>query len=193
MQSDPEERFNHFVVVRVEIRTRSRSTQHWQFALAMHSDRKEALMKPIAAALPRNGENIERGKFGSAMPKTPANGFTIIANVKPGRAARIREYAASVEKAVQEKTIIDGRTTGFCKLIVDRAARKILGCHIVGERAIEIAQVVSIVIASGMRVDDLARVPLSFPTYAGILGRLAASATRELNLTVDWQANEAEL
>lgn len=90
------------------------------------------------------------------------------------------------------RTIIDGRTTGFCKLIVDRKTRGILGCHVIGERAVDIAQVASIVIAGGMRVDDLARVPLSFPTYAGVLGRLAASATRQLNLEVRWHANEAE-
>jgi pyruvate/2-oxoglutarate dehydrogenase complex dihydrolipoamide dehydrogenase (E3) component len=90
------------------------------------------------------------------------------------------------------RTIIDGRATGFCKLIVDRATRKILGCHIVGERAVEIAQVVSIAIAAGMKVDELARVPLSFPTYAGVLGRLAASISRQLNLAVGWQANEVE-
>lgn len=90
------------------------------------------------------------------------------------------------------RTIIDGQTSGFCKLIVDRETRGILGCHVVGERAVEIAQVASIVIASGMRVDDLARVPLSFPTYAGVLGRLAASATRQLNLSVSWQANQVE-
>jgi dihydrolipoamide dehydrogenase len=90
------------------------------------------------------------------------------------------------------RTIIDGRTTGFCKLIVDRATRGVLGCHIVGERAVEIAQVVSIVMAARMGVDELARVPLSFPTYAGILGRLAANATRQLNLGVGWHANEAE-
>jgi dihydrolipoamide dehydrogenase len=91
------------------------------------------------------------------------------------------------------RTIIDGRTTGFCKLIVDRATREVLGCHIVGERAVEIAQVASIVMAAKMPVDELARVPLSFPTYAGILGRLAANATRQLNLDVDWRANEAEV
>jgi pyruvate/2-oxoglutarate dehydrogenase complex dihydrolipoamide dehydrogenase (E3) component len=90
------------------------------------------------------------------------------------------------------RTIIDGRTTGFCKLIVDRETRGILGCHVVGERAVEIAQVASIVIAARMRVDELARVPLSFPTYAGVLGRLAASATRQLNLSVGWQANQVE-
>jgi dihydrolipoamide dehydrogenase len=32
------------------------------------------------------------------------------------------------------RTIIDGQTAGFCKLIVDRESRAILGCHVVGER-----------------------------------------------------------
>ena len=90
------------------------------------------------------------------------------------------------------RTIIDGRTAGFCKLVVDRATYKILGCHVVGERAVEISQVAAIAIASGMRVDELAQVPLSFPTYAGILGRVAASATRQLNLKLTWQANQTE-
>jgi dihydrolipoamide dehydrogenase len=90
------------------------------------------------------------------------------------------------------RTVIDGRTAGFCKLIVDRATYKILGCHVVGERAIEITQVAAIAIAAGMRVDELAQVPLSFPTYAGILGRVAASATRELNLKMGWQEAQAE-
>ena len=90
------------------------------------------------------------------------------------------------------RTIIDGRTAGFCKLIVERATYKILGCHVVGERAIEITQVAAIAIAAGMRVDELARVPLSFPTYAGILGRAAASATRQLNLKVNWQEDQTE-
>ena len=87
------------------------------------------------------------------------------------------------------RTIIDGRTAGFCKLIVDRVTYKILGCHVVGERAVEMAQIAAIAIAASMRVDELAHVPLSFPTYAGILGRVAASATRKLNLKLAWQAN----
>jgi pyruvate/2-oxoglutarate dehydrogenase complex dihydrolipoamide dehydrogenase (E3) component len=80
------------------------------------------------------------------------------------------------------RTIIDGRPFGFCKLIVDRASRTILGCHVVGERAVEITQVAAIAMATSMRVDELARVPLSFPTYAGILGLAAAKVTRQLNL-----------
>ena len=60
----------------------------------------------------------------------------------------------------------------------------ILGCHVVGERAVEIVQAISIAIAARMRVDDLARIPLSFPTYAGILGCAAYRAAEQLNLEV---------
>jgi dihydrolipoamide dehydrogenase len=84
------------------------------------------------------------------------------------------------------RTIIDGLTEGFCKLIVDRQSSCILGCHVVGERAVEIVQVVTIAIAANMTVDDLARIPLSFPTYAGIIGRAAFRAARELGHDVGW-------
>ena len=100
--------------------------------------------------------------------------------------------AAMVRFDSTTRTIIDGRTAGFCKLVVDRATYKILGCHVVGERAVEITQVAAIAIAAGMRVDELAQVPLSFPTYAGILGRVAASATRQLNLKMGWQEDQTE-
>ncbi|HEX5875478.1 MAG TPA: FAD-dependent oxidoreductase, partial [Pyrinomonadaceae bacterium] len=89
------------------------------------------------------------------------------------------------------RTIIDGRTDGFCKLIVERRKREILGCHVVGERAVEIAQVAAVAMAGGMRVDEFAQVPLSFPTYAGVLSRVAANATRQLNLSVPSQVEVA--
>ena len=89
------------------------------------------------------------------------------------------------------RTIIDGRTAGFCKLIVDRTTRKILGCHVVGERAVEITQLAAVAMTGNLRVDDLAQVPLSFPTYAGALGRVAAMLARQLNLNLAWQGNRA--
>jgi len=82
------------------------------------------------------------------------------------------------------RPIIDGRAHGFCKLIVDRQTRMALGCHVVGDRAVDIVQTAAIVIAAKMRVDDLARLPLSFPTYTSILGRAAAVATRQLRCDV---------
>ncbi|SFJ58795.1 dihydrolipoyl dehydrogenase family protein [Planctomicrobium piriforme] len=97
--------------------------------------------------------------------------------------------ASTIHFDTTTRTIIDGRTFGFCKLVVDRATHKLLGCHVVGERAVEITQLAAIAMTAGMRVDEVARVPLSFPTYAGIFGRVAASVTRHLNQQETWQAN----
>jgi pyruvate/2-oxoglutarate dehydrogenase complex dihydrolipoamide dehydrogenase (E3) component len=94
---------------------------------------------------------------------------------------------ASIPFDSTTRTIIDGRTFGFCKLIADRDTRKILGCHVVGERAVEIIQLAAVAMAANMRVDELAQVPLSFPTYGGVLGRVAATITRRLNLELNGQ------
>ena len=88
--------------------------------------------------------------------------------------------AAMVRFDETPRTIIDGRTTGFCKLIADRATSRILGCHVVGERAVEIVQVVAIAMAAGLPVDKLAKIPLSFPTYTGIVARAAYRAANQI-------------
>ena len=99
---------------------------------------------------------------------------------------------ASVRFDSTTRTIIDGRTRGFCKLIVDPQTHRILGCHVVGERAVEITQLAAVAMTADMGVDQLSQVALSFPTYAGVLGRVAASATRQLNLKMEWQGNILE-
>ena len=78
------------------------------------------------------------------------------------------------------RAIIDGRTTGFCKLLADADSHALLGCHVVGERAVEIAQLAAVAMAAGMSVSQLALVPFSFPTYANALGRAAVRAAEEL-------------
>jgi dihydrolipoamide dehydrogenase len=85
------------------------------------------------------------------------------------------------------RTIIDGRKDGFCKLVVDRKTARILGCHCVGEMAGELAQAAAVAISAGMRVDELVRVPLGFPTYVGNLVYAAADASRQLELDPGWQ------
>ena len=130
-------------------------------------------------------------------PASPIGSFTDPEYAQVGLTeAKARETHDVVTAVVRfdatTRTIIDGRTVGFCKLIVDRTTCRILGCHIVGERAVEIAQVAAIAIAARMPVNDMAHIPLSFPTYAGILAHAAASATRELNLKANWQAHRIE-
>ena len=84
------------------------------------------------------------------------------------------------------RPIIDGRPAGFCKLIIDRESHTILGCHVVGERAVELAQLAATAVAAEMPVEQLALVPFSFPTYANALGRAAIVAAIKLDHTGMW-------
>ena len=64
----------------------------------------EDFLRPAAMALPKEGyiERVE-GPYGPVFPKTPANyGFSILAKVKPGREAAIRDYAKTIEGAVRD-------------------------------------------------------------------------------------------
>lgn len=60
--------------------------------------------KPAAMAIPKEGYfKLEQGRYGPTFPRTPANyGFTIIAKVKPGREAAVREYGKTIEKTIGE-------------------------------------------------------------------------------------------
>lgn len=80
------------------------------------------------------------------------------------------------------RSIIDGRTTGFCKLVADRASLQILGCHLVGERAVETVQLVAAGMKAGLTVAQLAELPLSFPTYVEIVGWAAYDILQQVGL-----------
>jgi pyruvate/2-oxoglutarate dehydrogenase complex dihydrolipoamide dehydrogenase (E3) component len=93
---------------------------------------------------------------------------------------------AKVPYADGVRPTIDGRTLGFCKLIVDRESHLILGCHIVGERAVELSQVASVAVAAGMHIEVLDRIPLAFPTYTNVLGRAVDMVTQQLTGSAWW-------
>lgn len=73
------------------------------------------------------------------------------------------------------------------KLVADCKSYRILGCHVVGERAVEIVQLAAIAIAAEMQIDELARVAVSFPTYAEVLVHAAVRAAAELRLPLGGQ------
>jgi pyruvate/2-oxoglutarate dehydrogenase complex dihydrolipoamide dehydrogenase (E3) component len=123
----------------------------------------------------------------SAMPAevSPIGRFTdpeyASVGVTEATARNSRDVIVATERFDSlARPIIDDRPTGFCKLVVDRQLHTILGCHIVGERAGELAQLAAVAMASGMKVEQLALVPFSFPTYANAIGRAAVEAARNL-------------
>ena len=136
---------------------------------------------------------------GTRVPATehlvPAGSFTDPEYASVGLAEQKAREAHDVVTAVSYysaavRAIIDGQSTGFCKLVVDRATAQILGCHVVGEKATDVVQVAAMALGAGMRrVDDLARAPVSFPTYAEILIATAVRAAKQLNLEIGWRTH----
>lgn len=59
--------------------------------------------KPAALAIPPEGYfELERGRYGPVFPRTPAcYGFSIIAKVKAGREAAIREHGRIIQAAIE--------------------------------------------------------------------------------------------
>jgi pyruvate/2-oxoglutarate dehydrogenase complex dihydrolipoamide dehydrogenase (E3) component len=87
---------------------------------------------------------------------------------------------ALVPYAELDRAVVDGHTEGFCKLIVSRATRRVLGAHIVGEQAVEVLQLVAAAIAGDMLVEQLAQMELAYPTFTAIVGIAARDLVREM-------------
>jgi pyruvate/2-oxoglutarate dehydrogenase complex dihydrolipoamide dehydrogenase (E3) component len=81
-----------------------------------------------------------------------------------------------------DRAVIDGNTEGFCKLVVARDSREILGAHVVGEQAVEVVHLVAAHMASGLPIENLANLELAYPTYVSIVGLAARRAVFHLGM-----------
>ena len=80
------------------------------------------------------------------------------------------------------RAIMDGKTDGFCKLIVDKKTHKILGAHVLGSYSAELIQVAATCLAADMKVQDVADLELAFPTLTEALGMAAQRICRKIRL-----------
>jgi len=101
--------------------------------------------------------------------------------------------SASVPYTQLDRAVIDGRPEGFCKLIVDRLNRNLIGAHVMGEQALEIVHLVAAGMAAGMTVDQLASLEIAYPTFTAIVGLAARKVSAGLpgdNPVTQWRALE---
>ncbi len=152
-------------------------------AMVVHEAVREALIAATNAAL---GATTELPTQVSPIGSFTDPEYASVGLTEAAARAGNDVVVATVRFDALPRPIIDGRPTGFCKLIVDRQLHSILGCHIVGERAVELAQLAATAMAAEMPVEQLALVPYSFPTYANALGRAAIGAAIELDQTGKW-------
>ena len=101
---------------------------------------------------------------------------------------------AVVSYAELDRAVIDGRTEGFCKLIVSEKTHRILGAHIVGEQALEVIHLVAAGMAANMVVEQLAELEIAYPTFTAIVGLAARQILHNLGTppAAEWERNDAK-
>jgi len=133
-------------------------------------------------------ENAVLGKSESVHHKlVPHGGFTDPEYAGVGLTeAQAREQmnvvVAKVPYTDLDRAVIDARTVGFCKIIVNKDTGLVVGAHVVGEQAVEVVQIVSAGMAGELTVDKFADLELAYPTFAAIVGLAARQIVRELDL-----------
>lgn len=80
------------------------------------------------------------------------------------------------------RAVMDGRTDGFCKLIVDRKSKLLLGVHVLGSYSAEVIQVAATCIVAKMQIHEIAELELAFPTFTEAIGMTAQRISKKLRL-----------
>jgi pyruvate/2-oxoglutarate dehydrogenase complex dihydrolipoamide dehydrogenase (E3) component len=108
--------------------------------------------------------------------------------------AQAREQANPVVAVVpygdMDRAVIDGHPVGFCKLIVDRDTKLVLGAHVVGEQAVEVVSMVAAGITGKLTVDQVAEIDFAYPTFAAVVGLAAREIQRVLgsvSIAPEWR------
>ncbi len=98
---------------------------------------------------------------------------------------------STVPYADMDRAVIDGRTEGFCKLIVSRETHRLIAAHVVGDQALEIVHIVAAGMAADMWAEQLAELQIAYPTYNAILGLAARRIVDQLGvmpLAPEWRS-----
>ena len=80
------------------------------------------------------------------------------------------------------RAIMDARTDGFCKIIIDKETQELLGVHVLGSYSAEVIQVAATCLATGMKINEIANLELAFPTFTEALGMAAQRICRNLRM-----------
>jgi dihydrolipoamide dehydrogenase len=132
-------------------------------------------------------ENALRSDIQHEKPHqvVPHGGFTdpeygSVGLTEPQARAKFDVVTAAIPYSHIDRAVIDSRPEGFCKLIVDRNTRRIVGAHVVGQQAVEIVQVAATAMQSRADIDDIARLEYAYPTFTSAIGLTARRILRKM-------------
>ncbi len=80
------------------------------------------------------------------------------------------------------RPVIDDHPDGFCKLIVERNRRYILGAHVLGEYSAEVIQTAAACMAANLRIEQIAELQPAFPTFTEGITVAAQTIVRQMGI-----------
>lgn len=137
-----------------------------------------AVENALSASADRHDQNQHIPHGGFTDPEYGSVGLT----EAQAREKNIDIAIAVIPYADMDRAVIDGVPEGFCKLIVERESRRIIGAHVVGEQAVEVIQIVTAAIVGGMPIEQVAEIEFAYPTFAAVIGLAARQLARDLKV-----------
>lgn len=80
------------------------------------------------------------------------------------------------------RPLVDDNPEGFCKLIVDRNRRWLLGAHVLGEYSAEVIQTIAACMAARLRIEQIAELQPAFPTFTEAITVAAEIVVRKMGI-----------
>jgi pyruvate/2-oxoglutarate dehydrogenase complex dihydrolipoamide dehydrogenase (E3) component len=80
------------------------------------------------------------------------------------------------------RPVIDDHPLGFCKLVVERNRRYVLGAHVLGEYSAEVIQTASACMATNLRIEQIAELTPAFPTFTEGITVAAQAIVRQMGI-----------
>ncbi len=90
------------------------------------------------------------------------------------------------------RPVADGHPEGFCKLIVERHRRYILGAHVLGEYSAEVIQMVAACMMANLRIEQVAEMQPAYPTFTEAVSMVAQQIARRLGVAA-WAPGWSDL
>lgn len=140
-------------------------TAHAEGVIAAHN----ALAKSVRSMKKRDVRVVPRATF--VHPEVASVGMT----AKEAQDAKKKIEIASFPVGALGRSVTDNHRIGLLKLVIEKKTLKILGGHMIGERAGEVIHEIALAMHVGATAQDVARLIHAFPTYsesvAAALGR----------------------
>ena len=139
----------------------------------------------LGVQLPYRHQIVPHGGF--TDPEYGSVGLT----ERQARANGLDLTVAVIPYSDLDRAVVDGRTEGMCKLIVNTETHRIVGAHIVGEQALETIHLVAAGMVADVWVEQLAELEIAYPTFTASIGLAARQIVRELGvmpLAAQWRS-----